>query len=117
MFRALLSDDGWEPVTGGERIGFVKRDLIVIAQRGGNAALGILAGRLVQRVFGEHQNLAGRSQSDGGSQPGDAGANHKEVRSDIQTSWYKKKSALPCRDHRRPLVPLYRRAWGFRPDS
>jgi len=58
----------------------VEFDLIVIAEGDGDASLRIFRRGFVQRVFGDHQHLAGRCQSNGRAQSGHASADYEEIR-------------------------------------
>ena len=68
-----------ESVARVERVLLVQRDLIVVAERHGDAALRVFGRGLAQGVFGDHENAAGLRQFDCRAQTGDAGANDQKV--------------------------------------
>ena len=68
-----------EPVAGLDRIVKVDRDLVLVGQDHGHAALGVLAAALRRRVLGHDQHIAVPRKLHGGPQPGDAAADDEEV--------------------------------------
>jgi hypothetical protein len=68
-----------ESVAGVEGVVFVERDLVIVAERDGDAALGVFGRRLAQGVLGHDENGSGLRQFDCGTETGDAGANDQKV--------------------------------------
>ena len=65
-----------QTVAGVERVLLVQRDFVVVAERHGDAALGVFRAGFAKAFLGDHQNLARFGQFDGRAQPGHSGANH-----------------------------------------
>ena len=71
-----------EAIAGGEGVLFMEGDFVVIGERGGDAALGVLRGRFVEGVLGEDEDLPGGGKRDGGAEAGDACPDHQIVTND-----------------------------------
>ena len=75
-----------EPVAGQNGVLFVQGNFVVFAERGGDSALRILRGGLLQRVLRDDQHAAGGRQFNGGAQAGYTGADNQEVRIHLLTA-------------------------------
>ena len=69
-----------QPVASHHGVLLVQQHFVVVAQRRGDAALGVLGGRLLQAVLGNDEHGTGFRQFDGGAQPGNAGSDDQELR-------------------------------------
>ena len=69
-----------QAVTRRHGVLLVQIDFIVIAERNGDATLGVFRGRFVQGVLGNNQHLARLRQFDGRAQTGHTGADNEEIR-------------------------------------
>ncbi len=76
-----------EAVAGCNGVLLVKLDFIIIAQCDRDAALRILRGRLVQRIFCDHQDATVRSELNGRAQSRNACANHYKIRIHRLLQW------------------------------
>ena len=72
-----------QTVARGERVLLVQGDLVIFAERGGDAALRVLGVAVGGKVLGEEHDLAlGDGDLDGGPQSGDPAADHDVIRGD-----------------------------------
>jgi hypothetical protein len=69
-----------QAVAGGHRVGRVARRAVVVANRGGDAALRVACVALVGIRLGEDDDTTRRRQREGGTQSGNAAADDDEVR-------------------------------------
>ena len=68
-----------EPVTGPNGVIEVDRDLVLVREHHGDAALGVFAAALGRRVLGHHEDLAVLRQFDGCAETGHTPADDEEV--------------------------------------
>ena len=83
-FRALLHQyprglDLAQAGTRDKRVLQVEADLIFIAERGRDSALGVLGGGLGEFAFGQNNHPPRFRQGDSRPQPGYSGADHQEI--------------------------------------
>ena len=69
-----------ETVAGKQGVLFVQFDLIIIAERDGDAALRVFGGGFPEAVLGDHQHRTRLGEFNGGAQPGHSGSNHEKIR-------------------------------------
>ena len=72
-----------KPVAGQQRVVQVKRDLVVFAERRGNASLGVLGAGFIQIVLGEHKNAAAPRQLNRRPHPGNSPAENDKIHSAV----------------------------------
>ena len=68
-----------QAIAGLQRVLEVETDFVFVAECGRNAALGPLRIRFSDLALGQHENRACTCQFNRGTQPGNSGANHKEI--------------------------------------
>jgi hypothetical protein len=77
--KSVDSGDITKTISGNESVVFVEFHFIVIAEGGGNAALGIFRRRFAEAILGDDENAARRSQLYGGTKTCYAGTDNYEV--------------------------------------
>ena len=68
-----------ESVAGVEGVLLVERDLVIVAERDGDAALGIVGGGVGDFALGENDDASRRSELDGGAQARDSSADDQKI--------------------------------------
>jgi 3-dehydroquinate synthase len=75
-----------EAVAGGDGVLLVEGDLVVVAEGGGDAALGVFRGGLLELILGEDKDAAEGGKLDSGAEAGDTCADDEEISGD--SPWY-----------------------------
>lgn len=103
-----------ESIAGGEGVGFVEADLVVVAEGDGDTALGVGGRRFFESILGDDEDAAEGGEVDGGPHTGDARADDEEIRFemlwpvvDTHHGTTKICLPLPCRHRRKAMKPLW----------
>ena len=75
-------------IAGQQRVVQVKRDLVVFAERRGNASLGVLGAGFIQIILGEDKNTAAPRQFNSGPHPGNPPAENDKIHSAVLARYH-----------------------------